>query len=358
MGEITYRNRRAYRLENDSLQVTVLLEGGHLAELRHKASAINPLWTPPWPSIEPSVFHPERDKPAFGDHSESKILAGIMGHNLCLDIFGGPSGEEAAAGLNVHGEASMVAYNIHIENEVLVARARLPLAEIDLDRRIRLHGPVAVIEERVRSLCAFDRPIAWTQHVTLGPPFLEKGKTQFRTPATRSRVYETDFAGEFGLMRPGSDFDWPHAPLKRGGTTDLRAMPDADRSGGFTTHLMDTGRSQAYFLAWTPAHEVLAGYAWRREDFPWLGIWEENYSRPGPPWNGATLTRGLEFGVSPMPETRRQMVDRGTLFGVPAFRWLAAKSEIHVCYCAFVLSSSGIPEEVHWEGEDKLVFTP
>ncbi len=35
-----------------------------------------------------------------------------MGHNLCLDIFGGPSAEEFAAGLQPHGEASIVPYEL------------------------------------------------------------------------------------------------------------------------------------------------------------------------------------------------------------------------------------------------------
>ena len=54
---------------------------------------------------------------------------------------------------------------------------------------------------------------------------------------------------------------------------------------------------------------------WRRADFPWMGIWEENQPRPAAPWNGGAVTRGMEFGVSPFPETRRQMIERGPLFG-------------------------------------------
>lgn len=83
----TYRERKAAQIENDQLRVTVLVEGGHLAEIFHKATGINPLWTPPWRSIEPSSFRPEnRD---YGADSESKLLAGIMGHNVCIDLFGG-----------------------------------------------------------------------------------------------------------------------------------------------------------------------------------------------------------------------------------------------------------------------------
>ena len=48
----------------------------------------------------------------YGAGVEGKLLAGIMGHNLCLDLFGGPSDEEFAAGITVHGEGSVAAYEI------------------------------------------------------------------------------------------------------------------------------------------------------------------------------------------------------------------------------------------------------
>src|SRR5882757_885615 len=103
MTEVSYRGRRAVQFENDLLRVTVLVEGGHVAEIFHKPTGVNPLWTPPWPSIEPSTYSLEKH-PEYGADAESKLLAGIMGHNLCLDTFGTPSPEEVAAGLTVHGE--------------------------------------------------------------------------------------------------------------------------------------------------------------------------------------------------------------------------------------------------------------
>lgn len=357
MPEITYRNRRAVRIENGRLQVTVTVEGGHVAEILDKATGVNPLWTPPWPSIEPSTYSREKH-PEYGADAESKLLAGILGHNLCMDIFGGPSAEEAAAGMSVHGEASVVPYRIRDSGSELTAEADLPEARLRFERRIRLEpdSPVVRFHETVENLAGTDRPIAWTQHVTLGPPFLEKGATQFRASATKSRVYETDFAGEKGLMKPGADFGWPYAPRKDGGVIDLRVYTDAPVSGGFTTHLMDPHRRQAFFLAWSPSSKALFGYVWERSDFPWLGIWEENYSRTFPPWNGKTLTRGMEFGASPMPEGRRAMIERGSLFGVPGFRWIPAKARVSVDYCAFLTSAPGIPESVTWDGAGGVTF--
>ena len=82
----------------------------------------------------------------------------------------------------------------------------------------------------------------------------------------------------------------------------------------------------------------------------WLGIWEENNSRDRAPWNGKTLTCGMEFGASPMPETRRAMIERGGLFGMPGYRWIEAKSKVTVEYCAFLMPAAKVPESVEWDG--------
>lgn len=351
MAEIFYRNRRAATLDNGLLRVTVLIEGGHVAEIQDHATQVNPLWTPPWPSIEPSSYDPQRH-PEYGRNAESRLLAGIMGHNLCLDIFGPPSEEEAQAGLPVHGEASVVPYRIEAAGRELRASAELPEARLRVERRIRLaeNSRVVEFEEAVENLAATDRPVGWTQHVTLGPPFLAKGQTVFRASATRSKVYESQFSPGHDYLIPGAEFDWPWAPCTDGSRADMRVFTDRPVSGAFTTHLMDPARAQAFFLAWSPAYRVAFGYVWQRADFPWMGIWEENFSRTSPPWNGQTLTRGMEFGVSPMPETRRQMITRGSLFGVPTFRWIPARQRVLVRYCAFLMAAERPPEEVAWAG--------
>src|SRR5207253_10563566 len=138
------------------------------------------------------------------------------------------------------------------------------------------------------------------------------GKTRFEVTATRSKVFEGDF-GKDGYMPSGAEFDWPDAPLVAGGTEDLRIFTSRPASAAFTTHLMDPAKDTASFTAWSRTSNVIFGYEWNRDDFPWLGIWEENHSRTSPPWNGVSLTRGMEFGVSPFPEPRRKMITRGSL---------------------------------------------
>jgi hypothetical protein len=329
---ITYRGRRAVSVENDEVRVTVLREGGHIAEILHKASGVNPLWTPPWASIEPSSYsagvHPE-----YGSDIDARLLAGIMGHSLCLDLFGAPSAEEAEAGIGVHGEGSVATYDIRGSDGGLTMTGCFPLAQIRFTRTIELHRAGVDIEESVESLAFFDRPIGWTQHVTLGSPFLECGVTQFRMPATESKVFEGAF-GANDYLSPRAEFEWPHAPQSGGGSADLSVFNAAPVSSAYTAHLMDPAREDVCFTAYHPGLQLKFGYRWKRADFPWLGRWEENRSRAHSPWNGNTIACGLEFGVSPFPETRRQMMERGQLFGTPAYRWLPARGRIGARYSA------------------------
>lgn len=303
MKETRFLNRRAVQIENDQIRVTVTVEGGHIAEILDKSSGVNPLWIPPWTSIEISAYSPDKH-PEYGEGPERKLLSGIMGHNLCLGIFGPPSAAEQAAGLSSHGEASVAPYEFAPLADGVIARCALPVAQLAFERRIRLEGPVLHIEELVENLSGLDQPIAWTQHVTLGPPFLEYGRTEFRISATKSE---------------------PFFP-------------------GYTAHLMNPGQKDAWFFARSPATGVCIGYIWRRVDFPWLGTWEENRGRIAAPWNGRTVARGMEFGVSPFPEPRKDMIERQSLFDTPCYCWIEARGNLRTSYSAAIARTPAIPE--------------
>lgn len=342
--ETTYRNRRAVSLEDDRLRVTVSVEGGHIAEILDKKTGVNPLWSPPWPSIEPSSYSREKH-PEYGDNSESQLLAGILGHNLCIDIFGPPSADEYAAGLTVHGEGSILPYTFAMHGSRLTCRVHLPIAALDFERDIELApGGLVRIRESVKNRTGLDRPIAWTQHVTLGPPFIENGKTRLHIPARRSVVYPHDL-GAGHRHQIGATFEWPNVLHRDGTTSDLSVFPGVPCSAGVTAHLVDEGRANAYFLAWHPESKLAFGYAWRRSDFPWISLWEENRARTMPPWNGQAITRGVEFGASPFAEGRRAMIERGALFDTPVYRWLPARATATVEYAAFAFESAEMPVE-------------
>jgi len=346
MTAVIFMGRLAARLENEFLRVTVLKEGGHIAEVFDKRAGVSPLWVPHWASMEPSKFASDRPN-RFGTGDDAKLLAGIMGHNLCLDLFGGPSREEAASGLTVHGEASVDRYDITEFPDQLVMRLILPLAQLRFSRSIQLHDEHIRIHESVGNLTAIDRPLAWTEHVTLGPPFLDPATTQFSASMTRSMTSVSD-PGFDAYLTPGMEFTWPAAPRSHGGFADLRQMKSTAPASGFTTHLADPHHEHAYFTAFSPQFRLAFGYIWKRADFPWLGIWEENCSRQASPWDGRTVTRGMEFGVSPFPETRREMIERNRLMDVPTYKWLPAHGRLEVEYWISSKVAEGIPESFEW----------
>jgi hypothetical protein len=311
IGQTSLADRRVAQIENESVRVSVTLEGGHIAEILEKETGINPLWIPPWPSIEPSAWN--REDSTYGNNAESKLICGILGHSLCLDMFGPPSEEEFAAGVFAHGEAGVIPWEFTEEADALLCRCVLPGAQLAFERRIALDGHTVRIGETVENLAPLDRPIAWTQHVTLGPPFLKRGATLFQANA--------------------------------GGLRETHAYTSAETSGGYTANLVDPQSPDGWFWAWSPDSGVLMGYVWKREDFPWLGVWEENCSRAHSPWNGRTITRGMEFGVSPFPETRRQMIERGATGGVPGYRWIGARQKISARYYAQAARAEKPPEK-------------
>jgi hypothetical protein len=47
-----------------------------------------------------------------------------------------------------------------------------------------------------------------------------------------------------------------------------------------------------------------------------------------------------------MPETRRQMIERGRLFDTPGCRWIGARRRIEVDYRAVLLGAERIPESL------------
>jgi hypothetical protein len=54
----------------------------------------------------------------------------------------------------------------------------------------------------------------------------------------------------------------------------------------------------------------------------------------------------MEFGVSPMPETRRRMIDRGSLFGVPTYRWVPARTRVIADYWIVTGREDSVPESL------------
>lgn len=303
------------RITNDVVELTVLRNGGHLADFRFTESvspnSINVLWDAPW-ALEAGI---ERS-PAFLAET-----AGLTGHALCLDYFGEPSNAEATTGLTLHGEAATREWTMTPPAEVSRPawkwNVQLPRAQLDFERNILLgnNESVTYIEETVTNRRAVDHVCDWVQHATFGPPFVNERDTTFVVSAVRGLTSSTGY-GSDSLLLNGVEFSWPYAPLQPPlqGNTDLR-RPFAEKGKGITTAtLLDPDRTVEFILAVNWRLRIGVGYCFRREDFPWMMVWEENCVRSNSPWNGTTQARGMEFGSTPFPAGREDSLSRSRLF--------------------------------------------
>lgn len=338
--------RPGFQLRADWGHISVLAGGGHICELNLNAcDGVNPLWRPPWPTMDPVKYATAKHAREYGPPPDGRLLSGIAGHNLSFDHFGPPSREETAAGLTTHGEAPALMWNLQKHAQLpkphLQYGVTLPEAQIRFSRSLTLDpaNPVIYCEEEAVNLGRYDRPISWNQHVTFGPPFLEVETTWFDMPATRAKVCPASYSPRF-LLRPDAEFAWPNAPAKNGKRINLRTMPE-HRFGHYTAHLLDPKLEIAFIAACNPRLKLLVIYVFRRSDFPWVGNWEERYNRTAAPWFGKTFCRGMEFSTTPFAIPRRQTIDQGPLFGEPTYRWLPAKSRLQV---RFLILLFAVPE--------------
>jgi beta-lactamase superfamily II metal-dependent hydrolase len=260
---------------------------------------------------------------------------GTVPHMLALDGFGAPSPEEAALGMPFHGEAGRQIFKVVAAHESgplhsVVIEATLPLAQEVFTRTIELAEGESVVRvtSSLESLLSVDRPVSWTEHATIGPPFMERGKVVVDMPATNCRVRPFKPGGIPGRLVYDKDFTWPMAPTNDGGHADLRVIPTDHNWLDLASCQLDPARQLEFVTALHLEKHLVFGYIFRREDFPWLMSWM-NFTGDG------RAARGMEFSTQPFDISHRETVAMSPLFGTPTFRWLPAKSKIETRFLMF-----------------------
>ncbi|MFZ3216319.1 MAG: hypothetical protein WA192_09700 [Candidatus Acidiferrales bacterium] len=341
------RGRSGWLLANEQVALCCLRGGGHLESLclrKGPAPNVNLLWESNWQTIEPQRYSEKRHGRRYGFPPAGKYLSGYTGHSLCIDYFGAPSEEETLLGLPLHGEVACNRWTRVKEGAQrglgrLRVRSAAPSAGLIVQRDITLREgeSVAYVTETITNKTTRDRYFQWAQHTTFGPPFLQAGESVCLMPGTRSKTWPLGYEGK-GALENDREFAWPNAPANNGQVLDI-SRPFTTNGRGFiaTTLLAEDRDSQLAYVAvlnWRLG--LLAGYCFRRSDFPWVANWEENCARTDAPWGGNTQARGLEFATSPMPLGLRDAILSGPLFGVPAVRCLPARGLQAASYAIFV----------------------
>ncbi len=304
-----FQNRDAWVLDSPKLRVTMMQSGGHIAELVLKGpDEVNPLWIQTVPTMDADKYDATKDSERYGGGPAARLMSGLLGHNVCFPYWGNPSEAEARAGMTFHGETGITRWRRSTAgaNE-LAAGAVLPQSMTRFSRKMQVKGQVLAVESVAENLSAWDRPVGWCEHVTLGAPFLEKAVTLIDSALGRGRAEkETAFYDD-----------------------SMRTVRNADKPYGFVKNFaVAAGRQYGFFTAVHPGKRLLVGYLFPRSEFRWLNVWEAN--------NPDMLTRGMEFSNTPTHGTMQAMVSAPFVFGEPAYDWLEAKSKLTKHFYAFV----------------------
>jgi hypothetical protein len=336
-----WRGRRACVLGNETIVLTHLTGGGHIADLHfRKTNKTNPLWVPRWKTMEPFDFDPRDDIALYGPPAVGRLLSGIVGHSLCLDLFGTPSEEEIRTGGTLHGEAGVLRWNVrrnkqnaHAELHFSVA---LPRSALSFSRSLLLRRgeTVVYVRETVKNQRPVDQFFQWQQHATVGMPFLSRDCV-VAMPGGRGKTFPSGYDGR-ELLKSNTDFIWPYAPRFDGGRVDLRHVLTTPGRGFVAGVQIVPDRAHAFVSVSNPRSQLAIGYCFRRKDFPWIAIWEENAARKASPWKGRERTRALEFGKSPLPLGRADNFGVGKLFGLPTLAHVPARGTQTACYAIFL----------------------
>ena len=174
-----FKGRPAVVISNELISATVLCGGGHIALVQRAGSPLNadadfdfgsPLWQPPWPTCDPSQAE-LADPEVFGEGVEGRhLLPHIMGHNLCLDVFGGHTqgevdepvpgalqGPSIKAGM--HGEAGACTWHVVGMQQTasgaqftMVAHLRRTCLEVQRTFSVTASTPVVKVNEVTHGL--------------------------------------------------------------------------------------------------------------------------------------------------------------------------------------------------------------
>lgn len=308
--------RNGWVLENGRLHVGIVQGGGHIAEIRLISSdprlAINPMFIP--------------------------AGRGYMGHMVCFPNFGPASPEERENGIGGHGEANAVDWHqtrapqIDAQGLTFFYGADLPKTQFRIERAVSMKAGESqiVVEEWIENLTPYDRPYDLNEHPTFGAPFVAPGKNVLDMSGTKAMSDPRRTAN--GRWVASREFAWPDAPTPDGGTISVREFHAVPQGQVYTAILADQSRPMSWFTIFNREYPLLVGYVFPTADHPWMSEWQNEPQADSP----AGVARAVLFGTSPWDEGLRKSVERAQLFGVPSYRFIAARQRLSTRFTIFL----------------------
>ena len=293
--EDIHSGREVVRLDGKTATVAVDLGGGGIVDFSLNGSGLNPFT---WNHRKKGDLAPER-----------------IGQFVCFDHLGRPSPQEAKNGMPGHGEAPYVNWTVisapRKETGAIeaIVQCELPLGGMKLVRTLSLSDNSAVINvvDEITNINKLGRIYNIVQHPTIGAPFLDA-----------SVMIDTNGAKGFSALNPMPDIEepvvyWPKMVFQ-GALVDVRRFTDLP-APPVVNYAFADGEEYGWITACNPGEGLMLGYFWKLADYPWCRIWK--YFEDGRP-----AACGLEFGTTPLPLPFKEIVAKGSIFGLPIYEYL------------------------------------
>lgn len=292
---------------NEAASLAVDLYGGAIVDFHLHDGGINPFTFKLTPEDMP-------------EHNRSG--ASYRGHFICLGRWGPPTPGEIKAGIPDHGQAANMMWTQRIEHteaqssplergraagaaagvcnstSTQIQMQLLTLLEgLKIERTIQLdnHSAVFKVDEDITNINPLSRLYNVMQHPTLAKPFL-----------TQNTIVNCNAGSGFNYMMSARPLEhaanWPYGIMEDGGTMNV-SRPDKAYSSVFSFTIKKDAKF-GWLTAYTPEINLLTGYLWRRETYPWISLWQD--------FDGAAIRyRGLEFGTTGMHKSYKQIIEEG-----------------------------------------------
>ena len=315
-SEVIVDGRPSIVFEGEVAKAVVDIGGGAIVDFHLEKRPLNPL--------------------SWGQEGESTEDR-WMGHFVCLDRWGAPGDGEAANGMPFHGEASRVGWQVESgpkkKGDLIEAdmSALLPMAGLEIERHVAMssHSAFMSVTETVTNRNKLGRVYNMVQHPSIAAPFLSKATL-------------IDCNGRQGFMDssplPNPEEPavyWPQA-IKDGVPLNMRRFPDADHAdmaadSGTIHDVVSYVIEEEYgwITACNPEEQLLIGYIWRTQDYPWVIEWRHLE-------NGVPAAIGLEFGTTGLHQPPAVLVSKHQIFGRRLFDYLDTGESARRSYGVFL----------------------
>jgi hypothetical protein len=321
-------------LENNYCVLTVDSFGGAITDFHLKKDAqINPL----------SFAFTKEEMP-----DNNKNGAPYQGHFLCLGRWGLPSAGEIKAGVPNHGEAANINWEITAKNiSELCTQTTAKLEGLHIERSIHLDKSNAAfcVDETITNINPLGRLFNMVQHPTLAAPFLN-ASTIVNCNAT------IGFNQDHYQSAEQNNFHFPFVKDNNGDTFNVKNPPT--NYNAVFSFLVDKNNNIGWLTAYSPSHNLLIGYIWKRNDYPWIHLWQH--------WNETEIMyRGLEFGTAGIHQPYKEIINTAMqLFGEKTFAYIDAGESVSKKYFCFMFEpaeSFSEVEEVKIDADTIIIQT-